>query len=143
MSTLVASTPLRSHVSPAASLRQALVLTRRSLLRIKTNPEELIGLTLMPVTFVLLFTYVFGSAIAGSPSAYLQYALPGILVQGVFFSTMYSGYGLNTDIKSGIFDRFRSPLGAAHRPGPGRPRPLRDRDRHHARRRRGWPAPDL
>ena len=90
------------------TLRQTLVLTRRSLLRIKTNPEELMGLTLMPVMFELLFTYVFGGAIAGSPSAYLQYALPGIIVQGVFFSTMYTGFYLNTDIRSGIFDRFRS-----------------------------------
>jgi ABC transporter DrrB family efflux protein len=108
MSTLAVTTPLRSRVGPAATLRQALVLTRRSLLRIKTNPEELVGLTLLPVMFVLLFTYVFGSAIAGSPGAYLQYALPGIVVQGVFFSTMYTGYGLNSDIKAGIFDRFRS-----------------------------------
>jgi oleandomycin transport system permease protein len=91
-----------------STLTQVRVLTRRSLLRIKTNPEELIGLTLMPVMFVLLFTYVFGGAIAGSPSRYLQYALPGIVVQGVFFSTMFTGFYLNTDIKSGIFDRFRS-----------------------------------
>ncbi len=108
MSTLVTTAPLSSHGGLAASVRQSLVLTRRSLLRIMTNPEELVGLTLMPVMFVLLFTYVFGSAIAGSPSAYLQYALPGIVVQGVFFSTMYTGFYLNTDIKSGIFDRFRS-----------------------------------
>jgi ABC transporter DrrB family efflux protein len=108
MSTLATTAPLSPHVGLAASVRQALVLTRRSLLRIKTNPEELVGLTLMPVMFVLLFTYVFGTAIAGSPGAYLQFALPGIVVQGVFFSTMYTGYGLNTDIKAGIFDRFRS-----------------------------------
>jgi ABC-2 type transport system permease protein/oleandomycin transport system permease protein len=108
MSTFALTAPLRPHVGVGPSIRQALVLTRRSLLRIKTNPEELIGLTLMPVMFLVLFTYVFGGAIAGSPGAYLQYALPGIVVQGVFFSTMYTGYGLNTDIKVGIFDRFRS-----------------------------------
>src|SRR5215471_1695117 len=108
MSTFALTAPLRPHVGVGPSIRQALVLTRRSLLRIKTNPEELIGLTLMPVMFLVLFTYVFGGAIAGSPGAYLQYALPGIVVQGVFFSTMYTGYGLHTDIKVGIFDRFRS-----------------------------------
>ena len=108
MSTLAITSPVRPRVSLPAAVRQGLVLTRRSLLRIKTNPEELMGLTLMPVMFVLLFTFVFGSAIAGSPSAYLQYALPGIVVQGVFFSTMYTGFYLNTDIKSGVFDRFRS-----------------------------------
>ena len=103
-----APTPLAPHVGLAASARQALVLTGRSLLRIKTNPEELVGLTLLPVMFVLLFTYVFGTAIAGSTSAYLQFALPGIVVQGVFFSTMYTGFGLHTDIAKGVFDRFRS-----------------------------------
>jgi ABC transporter DrrB family efflux protein len=108
MSTFTPTLPLPARVGLAAAVRQALVMTRRSLLRIKTNPEELGGLTLMPVMFVLLFTFVFGDAIAGSTAAYLQFALPGIVVQGVFFSTMYTGYYLNTDILNGIFDRFRT-----------------------------------
>ena len=108
MSTLATTARLTPHVTLAPSVRQALVLTRRSLIRIRTNPEEVLGLTLTPVMFVLLFTYVFGGAIAGSPTAYLQFALPGMVVQGVFFSTMYTGFGLNTDIAKGVFDRFRS-----------------------------------
>ena len=108
MSALASTAALSAHVGVGAAVRQSLTLTWRSLVRIRTNPEELIGLTLTPVMFVLLFTYVFGTAIAGSPAAYLQFALPGIVVQGVFFSTMYTGFGLNTDISKGVFDRFRS-----------------------------------
>jgi ABC-2 type transport system permease protein len=58
--------------------------------------------------FTLMFTYLFGGALAGSTSEYLQFLLPGILVQTVVFITMYTGMGLNTDISKGIFDRFRS-----------------------------------
>jgi ABC-2 type transport system permease protein len=57
---------------------------------------------------VLLFTYLFGGAIAGSTSAYLQYVLPGMLVMSVLFTTVYSGVSLNTDLTKGVVDRFRS-----------------------------------
>lgn len=110
MSTFAAARPLSlsKRVGLWASTRQAMTLTWRSLLKIKTNPDEVFGMTLSPVMFVVLFTYVFGGAIAGSTGAYLQFALPGIIVMGVFFSTMYTGSGLNADIKSGVFDRFHS-----------------------------------
>jgi ABC transporter DrrB family efflux protein len=58
--------------------------------------------------FVLLFTYVFGGAIAGSTSEYLTFALPGIIVMNMLFVTMYVGMGLNTDLTKGVFDRLRS-----------------------------------
>jgi ABC-2 type transport system permease protein len=58
--------------------------------------------------FVLMFTYLFGGAIAGSTSAYLQYILPGMLVMSVLFTTVYSGVSLNTDLTKGVVDRFRS-----------------------------------
>jgi oleandomycin transport system permease protein len=57
---------------------------------------------------VLLFTYVFGGAIAGSTGEYLTYALPGIIVMNMLFVTMYVGTGLNTDLTKGVFDRLRS-----------------------------------
>jgi ABC-2 type transport system permease protein len=60
------------------------------------------------VLFVLMFTYLFGGALAGSTSAYLQYVLPGILVMSVVFTTVYSGVALNTDLTKGVVDRFRS-----------------------------------
>src|SRR5204862_2900329 len=64
--------------------------------------------TMTPIMFTLLFTYIFGGALAGSPREYIQYLLPGILVQTIVFITVYTGVGLNTDIQKGLFDRFRS-----------------------------------
>lgn len=99
---------LATRPSVATALRNVLALTKRSLLKIKSDPEELLGFTIQPVVFVLLFVYVFGVAIAGSTEQYLQYLLPGITVQSVMFATMGTGLGLNEDMNSGIFDRFRS-----------------------------------
>jgi ABC-2 type transport system permease protein len=80
----------------------------RALLKIKHVPEQLFDVTVFPVMITLLFTYLFGGAIAGSVDDYIQYLLPGILVQGVIMITMYTGVTLNTDIQKGVFDRFRS-----------------------------------
>ncbi|HEV2242493.1 MAG TPA: ABC transporter permease [Streptosporangiaceae bacterium] len=97
------------RVSPLAGTRHALTLTWRSVLKIKTNAEDLLGLSLQPIMFLLLFVYVFGGAIAhGSTHAYLQYVLPGMLVQTVLFATLGTGLMLNQDITAGVFDRFRS-----------------------------------
>jgi ABC-2 type transport system permease protein len=71
-------------------------------------PEQLLDVTVTPVMFVLMFTYLFGGAIAGSTAAYLQYILPGMLVMSVLFTTVYSGVSLNTDLTKGVVDRFRS-----------------------------------
>jgi len=61
-----------------------------------------------PIMFTLLFTFVFGGALAGSTRDYLQFFLPGILVQTVCFNAVYSGMGLSADLGKGLFDRFRS-----------------------------------
>ena len=58
--------------------------------------------------FLLLFTFVFGGAISGSPGEYLVFGLPGIIVQNLLFATLNTGVGLNTDISKGVFDRLRS-----------------------------------
>ena len=63
---------------------------------------------MFPIMFTLLFTYLFGGALAGSTDAYIQFLLPGILVQTVVMITMYTGVTLNKDIEKGVFDRFRS-----------------------------------
>jgi oleandomycin transport system permease protein len=95
--------------SPVTGVRNSLTLTWRSVLKIRTNSEDLIGLSLQPIMLLLLFTYVFGGAIAhGNVRAYLDYVLPGILVQTVLFATLGTGLMLNQDISAGIFDRFRS-----------------------------------
>jgi len=62
----------------------------------------------IPVVFTLMFTYLFGGALAGSPSRYLPFLLPGTLVMAVLLVTMYAGIGLNSDIAKGISDRFRA-----------------------------------
>jgi oleandomycin transport system permease protein len=90
-------------------LRNTLTLTWRSVVKIRTNMEDVLGLSLNPIMFLVLFTYVFGGAIAnGSTHKYLQFELPGILVLTVVFATLGTGLMLNQDISGGVFDRFRS-----------------------------------
>jgi oleandomycin transport system permease protein len=99
---------LSRYVSPRDSLQHTLTLAWRSLVSIKHNPLELLDLSIQPIMFVLLFTYVFGGAISGSVGAYLQFALPGIIVQNTMFATLTTGVGLNTDLTKGVYDRLRS-----------------------------------
>ena len=94
---------------PAASpLSAALTFGWRGMLKVKHVPEQLLDVTITPVMFVLMFTYLFGGAVAGSTAAYLDYILPGILVMSVLFTSVYSGVALNTDRTKGVVDRFRS-----------------------------------
>ncbi|MFI7447889.1 ABC transporter permease [Nonomuraea sp. NPDC049714] len=99
---------LPGRVGPGATVRQTLTLAWRSLVQIKHNPWELLDLSIQPIMFLLLFTYVFGGAISGSTGDYLQFALPGLLVQNALFYTLSTAIGLNTDITKGVFDRLRS-----------------------------------
>ncbi len=92
----------------ASALSAAFTFGWRGMLKVKHVPEQLLDVTMTPVMFVLLFTYVFGGAIAGSTGEYLDYILPGILVVSVLFTTVYSGIALNTDLTKGVVDRFRS-----------------------------------
>lgn len=80
----------------------------RALLRFKHMPEQLFDVTAFPLVMTLMFTYLFGGALAGSPREYLQFLLPGVMVTSVIMITMYTGVGLNADIEKGIFDRFRT-----------------------------------
>lgn len=93
---------------PPSALSNALVFGWRAVLKFKHVPEQLFDLVMTPIMFTLLFTFVFGGALAGSPGEYLQFFLPGILVQTVVFNAVYSGMGLSTDLGKGLFDRFRS-----------------------------------
>jgi len=92
----------------ANALSTALTFGWRGMLKVKHVPEQLLDVTITPVMFVVMFTYLFGGAIAGSTGAYLDYLLPGILVMSVLFTTVYSGVALNTDLTKGVVDRFRS-----------------------------------
>jgi ABC-2 type transport system permease protein len=93
---------------PPSAFSNALVFGWRAVLKFKHVPEQLFDLVMTPIMFTLLFTFVFGGALAGSTGDYLQFFLPGILVQTVVFNSVYSGMGLSTDIGKGLFDRFRS-----------------------------------
>jgi len=84
------------------------VMARRNLLHVLSDPQQMIGMSVQPLMFLLLFVYVFGGAIAGSTSGYLQYVLPGLLVQGIGFGTTQTALGLNADFQRGLIDRFRS-----------------------------------
>jgi ABC-2 type transport system permease protein len=92
----------------ASALSAAATFGWRGMLKVRHVPEQLLDVTITPVMFVLLFTYLFGGAIAGSTADYLDYILPGILVMSVLFTTVYSGVSLNTDLTKGVVDRFRS-----------------------------------
>jgi ABC-2 type transport system permease protein len=91
-----------------SALSASMAFGWRGLLKIKHVPEQLIDVTITPVLFLLMFTYLFGGAVAGSTSEYLDYLLPGVLAQSVLFTCVYSGVVLNTDITKGVVDRFRS-----------------------------------
>jgi ABC-2 type transport system permease protein len=90
------------------ALTASICFAWRAMLKIRHVPMQLFDVTAFPIMFVLLYTYLFGGALAGSPRAYLQQLLPGILVMTLAWITMYTGQGLNTDISKGVFDRFRS-----------------------------------
>ncbi len=99
--------PPRPGRSPGP-LTETLVFAWRALLKLKHSPEQVFDMALSPIMFTVIFTYLFGGALAGSPKAYLQFLLPGILVQTVMFTSMYTGFTLNQDIARGVFDRFRA-----------------------------------
>ncbi len=106
--TIAPSRPITPRVSTIEGLRQTMTLAWRTLVQVRHNPWELGDFSIQPIMFVLLFTYVFGGAIAGSTGAYLTFALPGIIVMNMLFVTMYVGMGLNLDLTKGVFDRLRS-----------------------------------
>jgi ABC transporter DrrB family efflux protein len=98
-------------LSPAGGtnvVRNTLTIARRNLLHIKATPEQLVEMSIQPLMFLVLFVYVFGGAIADSSREYLQFALPGILVQSVAFLPFTTAIALNVDFQRGVIDRFRS-----------------------------------
>lgn len=91
-----------------SALSASLTFGWRAMLKIKHVPEQLFDVTAFPIMMVVMYTYLFGGALAGSPEEYIQFLLPGILVMSVVMITMYTGVSVNTDIEKGVFDRFRS-----------------------------------
>ncbi len=101
---------LATGVRPASPspVQASLTFAWRAMLKIKHVPMQMFDVTAFPIMFVLLYTYLFGGALAGSPREYLQALLPGILVMTVSMITIYTGMGLCNDVEKGIYDRFRS-----------------------------------
>lgn len=102
------SSILAARPPPPTRISAVMTIGWRALLKIKHVPFQLFDVTASPIMFTLLFTYLFGGALAGSPREYLQFLIPGILVQTIVFITVYTGFGLNQDIDKGLFDRFRT-----------------------------------
>lgn len=99
---------VRSYPSRPSALSASLTLGWRALLKLKHVPLQLFDVTMFPIMMTLMFTYLFGGALAGSVKEYVQSLIPGILVMTVAMISMYTAIGINTDITKGIFDRFRS-----------------------------------
>jgi len=85
-----------------------LVLAERNLVRLPRAPELLLAFTVQPIMFVLLFRYVFGGAIQTPGYSYVDFLIPGIIVQNIAFGGFVTALGLNEDLHKGLIDRFRS-----------------------------------
>ena len=92
----------------ASAVAATMTFAWRGMLKVKHVPEQLLDVTVTPVMFVLMFTYLFGGEVSGSTGEYRDYILPGVLVMSVLFTTVYSGIALNTDKTKGVVDRIRS-----------------------------------
>ncbi|CAN7529224.1 ABC transporter permease [Paenibacillus sp. LjRoot153] len=99
---------LKNHTSFRQSIRNSLTMAYRGLLKIRRTPEQLFDVTLQPIIFTLMFTYIFGGAISGDVVSYLPVIIPGILVQTVITTSIVTGVQLREDMDKGVFDRFKS-----------------------------------
>jgi ABC-2 type transport system permease protein/oleandomycin transport system permease protein len=89
-------------------VNDTLVLAERNLVRLPRAPELLLAFTVQPLMFVLLFRYVFGGAIKTPGFSYVDFLVPGIIVQTISFGGFVTALGLNEDLHKGLIDRFRS-----------------------------------
>ncbi len=106
--TATSTASVRTRPEPAGPLASTRAYAWRGLLRIKHVPEQAAHVIAIPIVFTVIFTYLFGGALAGSPGQYLRFLLPGTLVMAVLLITMDTGVGLNVGMSTGVFDRFRS-----------------------------------
>ncbi|MBY9081788.1 ABC transporter permease [Paenibacillus sp. HN-1] len=111
MSTLIkpgAQRQLKNRSGFGQAIRNSLTMAYRGLLKIKRTPEQLFDVTIQPILFTLMFTYIFGGAISGDVQSYLPVIIPGILVQTVITGSVVTGVQLREDMEKGVFDRFKS-----------------------------------
>jgi len=100
--------PLSKRPTIAQTVRQSLTMAYRGLLKVRYTPEQLVDVTVQPILFTLMFTYLFGGAISGNVHNYLPIIIPGILAQSILTGTVTIGIQLREDMDKGVFDRFRS-----------------------------------
>ncbi len=103
-----ANRQLKNHTSFNQTVRNSFTMAYRGLLKIRRTPEQLFDVTLQPIIFTLMFTYIFGGAISGDVLSYLPVIIPGILVQTVITTSIVTGVQLREDMDKGVFDRFKS-----------------------------------
>lgn len=99
---------IKNHTSLSQTVRNSLTMAYRGLLKVKRNPEQLFDVVIQPILFTLMFTYLFGGAIAGNTKAYLPIIIPGILVQTILTASVVTGVQLREDMDKGVFNRFKS-----------------------------------
>ncbi|MYR06315.1 ABC transporter permease [Gordonia sp. SID5947] len=98
----------KRSITLVETIRQSFSMAYRGVLKIRHNPEQLFDVTIQPIIFTLMFTYIFGGAISGNVHDYLPVIIPGILVQTVVMTSIVTGTQLREDMDKGVFDRFRS-----------------------------------
>lgn len=99
---------LKNRVGFKQTISNTLTMAWRGLIKVRRTPEQLIDVTVQPILFTLMFTYIFGGAISGNVQSYLPLIIPGILVQTVITTSMVTGVQLREDMDKGVFDRFKS-----------------------------------
>lgn len=101
-------TALSKRPAIAQAIQQSLTMAYRGLLKVRYTPEQLVDVTIQPILFTLMFTYLFGGAISGNVNNYLPIIIPGILAQSILTGAITIGVQLREDMDKGVFDRFRS-----------------------------------
>jgi ABC-2 type transport system permease protein len=99
---------LKNHASLRLTISNSMTMAWRGLLKIRRTPEQLFDVTFQPILFTLMFTYIFGGAIAGNVKDYLPIIIPGILIQTVITTSVVTGVQLREDMDKGVFNRFKS-----------------------------------
>ncbi|TQM30279.1 ABC transporter permease [Nocardia bhagyanarayanae] len=99
---------VNNRIGIRQTMSTSLTMAYRGILKIKHKPEQLFDVTIQPILFTALFTYIFGGAIAGNVHDYLPILIPGILVQTVVLTSVVTGTQLREDMDKGVFDRFKS-----------------------------------
>jgi ABC-2 type transport system permease protein len=99
---------VKNHIGVRQTIHDTLVMANRALRKMRRNPEQFSDVTIQPIIFTLMFTYIFGGAIAGNVHNYLPTIIPGILAMTVLTTSLATGVQIREDMDKGVFNRFRS-----------------------------------